>query len=171
MRRILAYIAVLLGCGLIINPSDTSDIQAKLLSHNRQQVTCLANNIYHEARGEDEQGQLAVGLVTMNRVTQSGKTVCDIVHERKPGCQFSWTCTKVAIKEQEAYNNIVAKSMQIIRGDVKDFTNGATFYHATYVKPFWSKHKDFKRVARVGRHIFYKKVNHEEINRKTTKKI
>jgi N-acetylmuramoyl-L-alanine amidase len=165
MKRLIAYITVVLGCVLVLNKSDNSDIQAKLLSHNKQQIICLANNIYHEARGETEQGQLAVGLVTMNRVNQSGKTVCEIVHERKPGCQFSWTCAKVAIKEQEAYNNIVAKSMQIISGDVKDFTNGATFYHATYVNPFWSKHKDFKRVARVGRHIFYKKVNHEKIYR------
>jgi spore germination cell wall hydrolase CwlJ-like protein len=31
---------------------------------------------------------------------------------------------------------------------------GATFFHATYIKPDWAPQK--QRVAKIGRHIFYK---------------
>lgn len=31
--------------------------------------------------------------------------------------------------------------------------DGALFFHATYVKPSWAKNK--KRVAHIGRHVFY----------------
>ena len=31
---------------------------------------------------------------------------------------------------------------------------GAMFYHATYIRPDWAKDK--QRVARIGRHVFYK---------------
>lgn len=56
---------------------------------NPQQVECLAEAIYHEARGEPEEGQAAVAAVVLNRVRQSHwpDTVCDVVYE--PG-QFVW---------------------------------------------------------------------------------
>jgi len=31
---------------------------------------------------------------------------------------------------------------------------GATFFHATYIKPDWAPQK--QRVAKIGRHIFYR---------------
>ena len=72
------------------------------------EVVCLAENIYHEARGEGIEGMLAVGHVTMNRVESSRfpDTVCGVVRQTKyikswrtgelvPArnrCQFSWYC-------------------------------------------------------------------------------
>ena len=74
------------------------------------QLNCLAQNIYHEARGESYRGKVAVANVTMNRV-RSKKfpgTICGVVkqavysrwwkeHHNKNVpvrhmCQFSWYC-------------------------------------------------------------------------------
>ncbi|MCR4301881.1 MAG: cell wall hydrolase, partial [Sulfuricaulis sp.] len=47
-------------------------------------LTCLALNVYFEARGEPSAGQFAVAEVTMNRVA-SGRypdTVCGVVHQK-----------------------------------------------------------------------------------------
>ena len=38
--------------------------------------------------------------------------------------------------------------------NILDFTDGALFYHATYVKPGWAKMKT--RTAKIEDHIFYK---------------
>ena len=36
---------------------------------------------------------------------------------------------------------------------MKDVTNGATYYHADYVNPGWTK---LQKEKQIGRHIFYK---------------
>ena len=35
------------------------------------QISCLARNVYYESRGESYEGQLAVAVVTLNRVKHS----------------------------------------------------------------------------------------------------
>ena len=55
------------------------------------ELKCLALNIYFEARGEPESGQLAVGHVVM-----FPGTVCGVIQQggalRRHRCQFSWWC-------------------------------------------------------------------------------
>ena len=57
-----------------------------------EQHECLALNVYHEARGEVIEGQIAVAHVTLNRVNHSyfPETICDVVYQNR---QFSWTFT------------------------------------------------------------------------------
>ena len=46
-----------------------------------KELHCLSLNVYHEARGEPIQGQLAVAYVTMNRLV-SGRypdSICNVV--------------------------------------------------------------------------------------------
>ena len=64
-----------------------------------KEISCLARNVYYEARGESLQGQKAVALVTLNRVENPmfPNTICGVVNERKvvkgtTKCQFSWRC-------------------------------------------------------------------------------
>jgi N-acetylmuramoyl-L-alanine amidase len=47
-------------------------------------VNCLAQNIYHEAANEPEEGKVAVGLVTINRANHDRfpKTICGVVNQR-----------------------------------------------------------------------------------------
>ncbi|MEO9961273.1 MAG: cell wall hydrolase, partial [Nisaea sp.] len=59
--------------------------------------TCLANGIYFEARGEEEEGQAAVAQVILNRVRNPAypDTICGVVYQNqswKNRCQFSFAC-------------------------------------------------------------------------------
>lgn len=51
---------------------------------SKKDVDCLARNIYYEAANESEEGKVAVGMVTLNRV-QDGrfpKSICGVVNQR-----------------------------------------------------------------------------------------
>lgn len=147
------------------------------------ELFCMAENIYYEARSEPLEGQVAVALVTMNRVQSVDypNTVCGVVkqgpvreswktkqhpdlpdHERKyypkrHKCQFSWWCDGKAEgrKVPKYWDTALAISLAVVMDKaITDLTNGATHYHATYVNPKWNQ----KAVAKhqIGEHIFYR---------------
>lgn len=125
----------------------------------QRQIDCLAINMYREAAAEQEDGIIAVGLVTMNRV-KSGlfpETVCQVVKQKtKSTCQFSWNCIKHLPRiNTEIYNNVRELAIKVFFNHhlLDDFTYGALFYHADYVKPRWKK---LEVTTKIGRHIFYK---------------
>lgn len=127
-------------------------------------VICLALNIYHEARGEKLIGQHAVAQVTMNRAEWDESNVCKVVTAPK---QFSWTNDLVARskghaprlrqagepKDEAAWYLARGVAINTLLGKVPNFIGDATFYHSTSVAPSWSE--KFKRVTRIGSHIFY----------------
>lgn len=122
-----------------------------------RQVTCLAKNIWHESRGEPSHGQLAVAMVTLNRVEHSvwPKTVCEVVYE--PG-QFSWTMTPTLRNSKPAgdqWDQIVLLAATLLhRRDLfDDITHGATYFHATYVRPGW---QHLEKTTKLGAHVFYR---------------
>ena len=52
---------------------------------SNRDVTCLAKNIYYEAGNEPEEGKVAVGIVTVNRVKDArfgGTSICQVVNAR-----------------------------------------------------------------------------------------
>ena len=124
---------------------------------------CLAENIYFEAGHEPLEGKKAVAFVTLNRV-QSGyaDNICDVV-KQKTGktCQFSWYCDStftsrtLTMKQTPLYNEILQLSTNVFLNfeRMTDVTNGATYYHADYVKPNWTR---LQKETQIGRHIFYK---------------
>lgn len=115
---------------------------------------CMLKNVYHEARGEGVVGMQAVAAVTLNRATQTGKTVCDTVYAPK---QFSWANTakgrdKPITGDTSTVYAVVAQAMS---GTMQDITNGATHYHTKKVKPIWRKSLD--KIGVINNHIFYRK--------------
>ena len=131
---------------------------------------CLALNTYHEAKNQSMVGQIAVAEVVMNRVADRRypNTVCEVVKQGpkykgsdvpvRHKCQFSWFCDgksdepKRDSKEwrmAQEYARIVLSGRIVL-----DVTEGATHYHATYVKPSWAKTKT--RTTRIESHIFYR---------------
>lgn len=130
----------------------------------RKNIECLARNVYHEARGEPEEGQYAVAEVTMNRKASKRypATVCAVVHEKRWDTlrkryvgAFSWTeFYAVAEPSGEAWALAQKVAEDAYFGRAPARVDGATFYHATYIKPSWSGKQ--RRVARIGRHVFYR---------------
>ena len=125
-------------------------------------LTCLALNVYYEARSEPMDGQYAVAHVVLNRVADDSfpDDACTVgkqgYHKGRHRCQFSWYCDGKSDNPKDKMSWIVAQvvAYNTLYGYHKDNTHGATHYHATYVSPWWRKHYD-KTVAH-GSHIFYK---------------
>lgn len=129
----------------------------------REEVRCLALNVYHEARGEPIEGQLAVALVTMNRVRHERypDTVCKVVWQPR---QFSWTrdgrsdrpTDGEAWKRALEIATFVYKRYDGLRATTNgalDVTKGAIYYFAPKkVNPHWARYKVVTR--EIGGHVF-----------------
>jgi len=152
---------------------------------SNKQAHCLALNVYYEARGSNLADMYAVSDVVLNRVrdTRYPNTICDVVYqgptreswktkqdpdlpdeERKFNpirnmCQFSWYCDgKDDIPDDEtgwATAQMVAGSI-LFANKHRGLTEGATHYHATYVRPNWRNDRGMQHVGRIGSHIFYR---------------
>lgn len=135
-------------------------VEPELTMYDEQQIRCLTDNLYFEARGEPRRGQIAVVDVVFNRA-ESAKfpdTPCEVVYQRnRRGCQFSWTCDRHPdrVRNRELYENLeeLVTDLYVEREEAQ-VTRGATYYHANYVKPRWSR--VFARTATYGNHIFYR---------------
>lgn len=125
------------------------------IKYNKNDVECLARNIYWEAGVEDMTGKIAVGNITVNRVKTKywGSHICDVVYSP---AQFSWTKQKrrawVALKGQ-SWEDSQSAARAVLDGIQVKKLNKALFYHADYVSPTWKDNS--KKVLKVGRHIFY----------------
>ena len=127
-------------------------------------ITCLALNVYHEARNEPMNGMYAVASVVINRVQDDRwpNNVCAVVKDgyRKDShkCQFSWYCDGKSdrIHDMETFNSIYLFTSGLVDGTMilKDVTEGATHYHADYVEPDWAKTKT--KTIEIEDHIFYR---------------
>ena len=138
---------------------------ARLVAAERRQadLTCLAQNIYFEARGEPLEGQYAVAEVTMNRVASPHypDSVCEVVHQRHWSARsrryvgaFSWTELDSLPRPQgPAWQRTRSIAEAVYDGRHTPTVAGALFYHADYVQPDWAS--NMKPVAEIGGHIFY----------------
>lgn len=128
-----------------------------------QQLSCLSKNIYYEAGSEPFEGKVAVAQVTLNRVNsgQFPNDVCKTIYQKnvvyeKVICQFSWACDRNTGTRPP--NNLNYRESEEVAKKVllEEFRlpalKEAMYYHADYVNPGWKREK----VAKIGRHIFYK---------------
>lgn len=115
-------------------------------------LMCLALNIYHEARSEPVEGQIAVAMVTMNRASWNAASICEVVYEKK---QFSWThrLTDTTPQEPTAWASAQHVARRVIEGQHDDITDGATFFHTRAVQPAWRN--SLKKTKTIGEHVFY----------------
>lgn len=122
---------------------------------SKQDLECLAEALYFEARGEGTQGQRAVAEVILNRVDHPRfpKTVCGVVNQRG---QFSYKGrVSPRIHETGAYARVKNVAIAALAGAApRTLTNGATYFHTGGVRPSWSRR--FERTTRIGAHIFYR---------------
>lgn len=132
-------------------------------------LVCLALNIYHEARDQPFIGQVAVAQVVMNRVRDDRypDDVCEVVtqgptYSWRPDfpvrhrCQFSWYCDGKSDKtpDETAWEQALIIAQGVHTGNLDDFVEGATHYHATYVLPEWAESK--VPVVQIAEHVFYR---------------
>ena len=156
-------VAHFFGLTKVRRPSEWTS--SKLLSlpvpKSDKQMSCLAEALYFEARGEPIKGQLAVGEVILNRVedTRYPSSICKVVNQgtgRRFACQFTYTCDGQleTVHERKPYEMALKIAKILMTTHDRKLTRGSTHYHSNYVNPKWSK--KFERVAKFGRHIFYR---------------
>ena len=127
----------------------------------RDEINCLALNIYFEARGEPVDGKIAVGHVVLNRVADKRypDKICAVVKQggQKPRnrCQFSWWCDGRSDRPRDlqAWTESQVLARVVFWGYAEDPTGGALWYHADYTLPAWGR--KLERGPMIGRHQFY----------------
>lgn len=84
------------------------------------EYACIVENVYHEARGENDMEKLRVALVTLSRVIDEGRrypsTPCGVVYEP---VQFSWTLSdtlKNAKKNERQMRRIGTLMQKLVHG-------------------------------------------------------
>jgi cell wall hydrolase len=140
------------------------DGAAERVERRDDDVQCLAENIYFEARGEPLAGQYAVAEVTLNRTRAANfpHTICQVVHERRwdPGrrryvADFSWVeLGAQAPEDGRAWRQALAVANAMCDDRHAPIVPGALFYHAASVRPGWARSRT--PVATIGNHIFYR---------------
>lgn len=134
--------------------------ETRLNQFTEDDVHCLQQNIYFEARNQSTLGQRAVAWVTLNRMTDDRypNTVCGVVWQSK---QFSWThdgkADRPAANEQEEWTTAGFIARSVMRRwafDQESPVQDADHYHADYVTPGWAAQGE--RLVKVDNHIFYR---------------
>lgn len=121
---------------------------------------CLACNLYHEARGEEESGIFAVAIVTLNRVQSSEypNSICEVVWQE---WQFSWTNDG---RPDQIYSSdlwiIVLKITGLVLDkkvevEIPNLGADVLWYHRYDIESRWSK--NLKVAARIGDHTFFRR--------------
>ena len=121
-----------------------------------EQANCIAVAVYHEARGETLEGQLAVARVIMNRAAsgQYPTSWCGVV---KQPWQFSFVRNGRMPGVDEgstAWRNALGVTRIAIHNAVPSLEQNVLWYHANYVAPSWGRR--LTRVSQIGAHIFYR---------------
>lgn len=115
----------------------------------------LAINAYHEARGEDRNGQIAVCHVVLNRCEQTKKSVKDVV--LKP-FQFSWANggARPPIKDYASLENCYAAVQECLLQRQHGLSlDGANHYFSdTIPAPSWAA--KMTEICKIGHHTFYR---------------
>ena len=123
-----------------------------------EQAQCMAVAVYHEARGESLEGQLAVARVIMNRAA-SGRYPPSWCATVKQPWQFSFVNPRTGYMPGVNVNSVAWRKAQAITrlaiaNVVPSLSNDVLWYHADYVAPSWGRRLSF--VSKIGTHIFYR---------------
>lgn len=143
-------------------------------------IKCLTENVYHEARGENVEGKLAVALITLGRTLSLGTErfptdVCGVVYQKK---QFSWTADENLLKrpiDAKRFETIRTLLMEKLKGrkiseavTILSMTLGMPVETLYYKRTDWTlesgrlskgSHEFFsslKEVRTIGNHTFYR---------------
>lgn len=146
---------------IFINTPDMSSKETNITlkdDYTAQDLKCLTQAIYFEAKSEAYEGGVAVGNVIMNRVKSPKfpNSICGVVHQKTGRmCQFSFICNgqvNQAINRTQWLNSEKIAT-KILNGTAPRLSNGALFFHAKYSKLRLASNR---YTAKIGQHYFYK---------------
>lgn len=132
-------------------PEETEEI---LTVHATEaEIECLMSAAYHEARGEPREGRIAVVEVVLARRDSNRwpSNACSVIAQRS---QFSFVRRgRIPDVPDSSEGSLRSLVIDVLSGRESSSAKGATFFHATYVRPTW-RHR-LRQVSQIGRHMFY----------------
>ncbi len=139
-----------------------SPMEATLSSsgYTSNDLDCLSEALYFEARGTTVAGERAVGEVILNRAadTRFPASVCGVVDQRYNGsCQFSYRCDSIPndqFSEPASLAQSRSIALELLIDRDEDITNGALFFHAKFMEPGWFN--TLSKRGQFGGNIFYR---------------
>jgi spore germination cell wall hydrolase CwlJ-like protein len=142
-----------------LEPPSTLLLDYNKMRVSKQDFVCLAQNAYFEARSDKPETQIAITHVVLNRVKQTKKGICQVVHRVNPSgrnCSFSWYCDRRSDipVDVRAWIRACAIVAVLLEYNLPDPTNGAMFYTEKSIRPAWSK--GMTVTATIGMHRFYR---------------
>lgn len=114
----------------------------------KEDVFCLAEAIYFEARDQPINGQVAVAMTVLNRLESSRwpNSVCGVIYQPN---QFSYTLLPIEDRKRiiKPKNSIdttalqlsVQISLQALTGGFDDMHIALHYYNPSKANPYWSK--------------------------------
>lgn len=137
-----------------------------IVSVDPNELHCLSQALYFEARGEGTRGMLAVGFVIHNRVNSpkfKPKTYCGVVRDGRyvngrivrNACQFSFYCDgkPERIADTATFELATGLARDILTGEARNPVGPSLYFHERSTS--WKYASRFTRIARIGNHIFY----------------
>ncbi len=122
---------------------------------NASDLSCIAVAIYHEARNQEDFGQLAIASVILQRAQiphRWGNRACDIVVP----IQFSFMTSRYdypPIDDLVSWKRAVQFAARaLVEGPMPELA-GADHYHTIEVSPKWAPQMELVRI--IDDHIFY----------------
>lgn len=150
--------------------SDTKPLPIVIADNSVQDVDkkeyeCVVQALFHEARGEGEEGILAVASVIYNRVKSRSypNSFCGVIHQPK---QFSYVHerlnagltldAKPKASEIEVFEFIKQTAQKVVTNEFEPVVpHGTLWYAHQRINNYWTKTK--VKVAHIGNHVFYVK--------------
>jgi len=136
------------------NPPTVTEIKTQHVDS----LSCLAMNLYFEARSESDISLITITAVVFNRVddVRFPDTICEVVYSDRA---FSWLNGDVSleVKNIEQYKRVykIAEHAIMNRQFIQEMSEGVDHYHEKSIKPYWSKSKKVTFKSRVDNHLFY----------------
>lgn len=144
--------AVIVASALIASP--------EIPQESFEDIMCLSEAVYFEARNQNLEGMAAVALATKNRVDDEyrGSTYCEVINAR---AQYSYNddgqphvnIPNNAVPDADALWWSVRIAVDVMNGDIIDFTHGAKhYYEPTKASPNWQN--EYTAKYQIGDHLF-----------------
>ena len=155
----LSAFLVLANCAQTPSPDpmgqpEVSGPATKASRANTDDIACLAEAVYFEARGTSDKGQKAVAHVVLNRANSPKfpDSVCGVIADK---CQFSYKCDgrPDVLANPSDRERALELARQVLSG-ASDITQGALFFHAASMEPGWFNTRP--KVGAFGGNIFYR---------------
>lgn len=164
---IFIFILGILFPSFLSIPSKSRESGGVVVSeHYNKELLCLKSVLWHEARGEPEEGIRAVMSVIYNRKKAKGypNTFCGVILQDKQFSAFN-SDKSLATKplkpikgpDEEAYSKVAGIAQEAVVGAFKPVLEPSVLHYAHIkVKNKWTKRMQAVKIA--GRHVFYKEV-------------